>query len=363
MPTRSHRLYRRSQRRSRLKLLAITTTSAVLLAIVILILARTQTDVTEYANVDSSFGDSHFDQDALINVDVEPVGTQRPNYRYSVIPGGAYNEVELRQAIQNDAIVAAHYARLDQSKLRVERVTHDRYVHVSYRKGKDIFWTKNKVLLRQGETILTDGKTQVRARCGNCISEEPQLPTATDEPDTVEFDRLTDAPRPGETLPVPIAPVAAWSSDPAIAGAVPDDGLADPLAVGRSFIVGAPTPLIASGPTGAGSAPSPAAPGEGTPSPRNVPPPFVGTPGLPGVYDPLPGNDLFPIPPGTPTIPSGFDSLLPPHGSTTEVPPYLTPSGSPGEPGNPVPVPEPGTIFLIGVGVAALFRRLRSRAS
>jgi hypothetical protein len=301
--------------------------------------------------------------DAIAPSDFQSPRSQRLNYRYSVIPGGAYNDLELRTAIQNDPVVAAHYEQIDQSKLRVERVASDRYVHVSYRKGNQIFWTGNKVLLRKGETILTDGKTQVRARCGNCISEEPLLPTATDEPETVEFDRLTDPADPAdpdETPLVPIAPVAALPSDPAIAGTVPAT-TPEPLAFGRSFIGGAPIPLVASKPTGGGSEPSPAAPDNGTPAPGN-PPPFVGTPGWPGVYDPPPGNDLFPIPPGTPTIPPGFDSpLLPPGGGgTIEVPPYLPPAGSQGD---PVPVPEPGTLLLVGGGVAAMIRKLRSRAS
>ena len=100
---------------------------------------------------------------------------------------------ELRRAITADPVVAAHYAKLDRSRIRTEIVPRDRFVHVSYRKGNQVFWTKKKVLLRRGETILTDGTTQIRARCGNCISEEPLAPTAADEPDVVEFDRLTDA--------------------------------------------------------------------------------------------------------------------------------------------------------------------------
>ena len=355
MPTRTRRSHRHSQRRNRLRLLAITT-SAVLLVLVVLLSAWTQTNSTsEHANVDSSFDESHFDQDALPSVDVEPGGTQRPNYRYSVIPGGAYNALELRQAIHDDAVVAAHYEHLDQSTLRVERVPHDRYVHVSYRKGNHIFWTKNKVLLRQGETILTDGKTQVRARCGNCISEEPPLPTAADEPDTVEFDRLTDAPTPpsetrsGETALVPIVPIAALSSWPAVAGVAPTAGSPDPIAAGQVSAGGAPLPLAAGRPSGGTRGPSPDVPAGGGENPAG------------------PSPTLFPLPPDAPTIPAGFDNPFSPPGENPELPPpgitYLTPPGSPQEPVNPVPVPEPGTLLLVGAGVAAVIRKLRSRAS
>ncbi len=305
--------------------------------------------------------DPKFDEIAASVLESRP--SQRPNYRYSVIPGGAYDALELRMAIQNDPVVAAHYEQIDQSKLRVERVARDRYVHVSYRKGNQILWTRNKVLLRQGETILTDGRTQIRARCGNCISEDPELPTATEEPETVEFDRLTDAPRPGETLIVPIAPVAALPENPAIAGAVPAAGLPEPLAVGRSSLGGAPTPLIASKPTDGGSAPSPDGPVGGSPRPFDIPPPFGATPGLPGLYDPLPGDDLFPPLRGTPSIPPGFDIPYPPPGGGPELPPPWITDLTPPGPVNPVPVPEPGTLLLVGGGVAMLLRRLRSRAS
>ena len=63
---------------------------------------------------------------------------------------------------------------------------------MSYRIGDEIFWTKQKVRLQQGETILTDGVHHIRARCGNCIAFAPMEPTADDEPDEMEFDALAD---------------------------------------------------------------------------------------------------------------------------------------------------------------------------
>jgi len=141
----------------------------------------------------------------------------RQSYRYSVVPGGTHNPDELRHAIKRDAVVAAHYANVDRTRLRTEVVPTDRYVHVSYRKGNEIFWTSKKVLLRKGETILTDGKTEIRARCGNCISEQPAGPTSAEEPDVVEFDRLTDA-LPRATAPE-VALVPPAKEDPLAAGA------------------------------------------------------------------------------------------------------------------------------------------------
>ena len=326
-----------------------------MLALIVGAFATIRMQLTEDADIGAAISGVDGEFDPLDSIEVASLESGRPNYRYSVIPGGAYNEVELRTAIQNDPVVAAHYEHLDQSKLRVERVSHDRYVHVSYRKGDKVFWTKDKVLLRQGETILTDGRTQVRARCGNCISEEPLQPTADQEPETVEFDRLTDwGPEPratnsGETVLLPS--VLSPATESPVPGSIAQLlGAPDPLAMG--YFGGAEAPLpLASTRGGGGSEPVPnPLPGIDVPTPP-------GTPGFPG----LPPGDLFPNPPGT--VPPGLD-FVPPPGLNPEVPPTviddLLPPGSPGE---PVPVPEPGTLFLLGGGVAAMFRMLRSRAS
>ena len=70
----------------------------------------------------------------------------------------------------------------------------DRMAYVSYRVGDAIYWTKAKVRLPKGETILSDGVMEIRARCGNCIALAPMQPTAEEEPLGMEFDSLiTDA--------------------------------------------------------------------------------------------------------------------------------------------------------------------------
>ena len=260
-------------------------------------------------------------------------GPGRPVYMHSVVPGGVYSGSELRTAIRDDAVVAAHYRDLDQSRLRTEVVKQDRYVHVSYRKGDQVFWTKNKVLLRQGETIVTDGKTQVRARCGNCISEEPLLPTSESEPDVIELDKLVEAP-PSSTPALSKPPIALVPEpfDPIGSGL----GLASPE-------VGPITPLAA-GRLGSGLAP-PLTALSGDPAPPNPP-----------------GTDLPPFTTFSDPPPPGGDdppSLVPPE----YFPPLETPPlDVPGPPGDPVPVPEPGTLVLVGGGVLEIIRRLRSRA-
>ena len=276
------------------------------------------------------------------------LAVDRPLYRYSVIPGGVYSVNDLRNAIQVDPVVAAHYQNLDQAKLQVRTVARDQYAYVSYRKGDEVLWTKNKLLLRQGESIITDGTTQVRAKCGNCISLEPQLPTAADEPDVVEFDRLADPIAPGSegrpevALVPPASPVASAAPGGAPGAAPPAAPAPEPLAGGR-FAGGTTSPLAA-GTRGAGNNP-------------DVPGPPAG---VPGPQTPLPPGS-FPQPPGVgPTPP---DDLLPPSDNPPldEPPTWQPPTDLP--PRDPVPVPEPGTLLLVGVGVAALVRRLRARTS
>jgi hypothetical protein len=297
-------------------------------------------------------------------------------YRYSVVPGGTHSPGELRGAIARDAVVAAHYRDLDHSRLRTEVVASDRYVHVSYRKGDRVFWTAKKVLLRKGETILTDGTTEIRARCGNCISEEPAGPTSSEEPDDVEFDRLVDAPQPAPGSPeVVLVPGALppWQA-PAVGGPSSPEPFAG-SGVGSGFgaaLQGAPLenrgpgigaetpdPLVAATKSGTPNGGSPGSPDTGSPGkpgdndpPHDLPEP----PGPPGPDDPFPPFDPFPPGPDNPYPPE----YPPPGGPEYPGPP---PEYPPGSPQNPTPVPEPGTLLLVGGGAAELIRRFRRRST
>lgn len=281
----------------------------------------------------------------------------RPTFRYSVIAGGARDARELQRAVEQDPVVADHYRDADIATMRPEILRSDRLAYVSYRVGDRVFWTKRKVRIPSGETILTNGQTEIRARCGNCISMEPLLPTSDEEPDAAAFDALTDIGpvlvawnwtefRPalmdgalledpadsvkvlGERpLPIPLFPFGTSLDDPPATsppGAVPNlQSLDDPLAPGGfpDSLLGGMFPPVAGG------------------SPRSADP--VGNPGAPGflVLGPLLPNSS--IPPGIPRT-----VLL-------EV----------------TPVPEPGTFLLLGGGIAGLLarrvalKRARARSS
>ena len=112
----------------------------------------------------------------------------RPVYPHSVIPGGIRNPAELRSAILADAVVSAHYLTFDLTKARIVHVDSPRLAYVSYRLGNEVFWTRKKLQLHEGEPLITDGANYARARCGNMVSKLPQIKTSPMEPTPVDFD-------------------------------------------------------------------------------------------------------------------------------------------------------------------------------
>src|SRR5262249_36389444 len=113
---------------------------------------------------------------------------ERPVYRHSIIPGGAYSSGDVAAAMRQDEVVAAHYEHVDVDKVHPKTVSAARAVYVSYRVGDQVFWTKNRVRLSPAETLLTDGETEIRARCGNLVSDHAQQPVAAEEPPVAALD-------------------------------------------------------------------------------------------------------------------------------------------------------------------------------
>ena len=281
---------------------------------------------------------------------------RRPTYNYSVIPGGAWDEHELTDAVQRDPVVANHYREVDTASMRSEVLKSDLLAHVSYRVDDRVYWTKRKVRIRSGETILTDGQTLIRARCGNCISLAPLMPTSEDEPAESQLDALTDI------GPVVVswnwtpfgAPLAAGSLGSGEADGGP--GLVNPPQLPPPFpfglapfptgpVAGVPTETLLAvntPPVGFPDAPPPGAP------------PFGGTPPFGGGAPPFGGGSPDSDAPGgtTPGGP-GLGSFETPGNEST--PPTFPPT----VPSNTTPVPEPATFLLLGSGIAALFARHR----
>lgn len=109
-------------------------------------------------------------------------------YPYSIVPGGVGSRAELARAVMADKVVAAHYAGFAVEKASLRTVDRARAVYVSYRKGEQVYWTAHKVRLAEGETVLSDGQNDIRGRCGNRISDTPQLPVEAKGPGEQELD-------------------------------------------------------------------------------------------------------------------------------------------------------------------------------
>ncbi len=110
------------------------------------------------------------------------VRSLRPNFPYSVIPGGVYAPHELRSAMRSDPTVRLHYAMFNAAQVRFVTLAADSYRYVSYRVGNQIYWTRKQLRIPRGEVLLTDGRNFARSRCGNRLAEEPEAETSPLEP-------------------------------------------------------------------------------------------------------------------------------------------------------------------------------------
>jgi hypothetical protein len=164
----------------------------------------------------------------------------RLEYPYSVIPGGVQSAAELRQAVRRDVVVAAHYAGFDIEHARIERVNRPLPVFVSYRRADRVYWTRKRLTLLPGETIITDGIHSARTRCGNRIADSPEDLWSAIEPSEEAFEAPTSQPK---DLPPPYShpPLIAWNRPSATYTSYPDfltsfgSGIASPRGVPTSI--------------------------------------------------------------------------------------------------------------------------------
>jgi len=170
--------------------------------------------------------------------------TSRPVYPYSVVPGGINDARELKWVAEHDPVVAAHYAGFDYDHARVVRLVLARTAYVSYRIGNKVYWTRHRVTLKKGETVITDGKITARARCANRVEEIPQQATSSSEPPPAKFEEPVQPATGTAVQSVPAPFQSALLNRPSLPGLGPAPPLSlyDPLGNG-GWIPIAPPPL------------------------------------------------------------------------------------------------------------------------
>lgn len=269
----------------------------------------------------------------------------RPIFNGSVVPGGVYSPAELRAAIERDAVVAAHYGDVRLEQMQAVTLTTGRSAYVSYRKGDRIDWTRERVWLEAGETVLTDGTTMIRARCGNCVSDVMHEGATAVEPAPGELDEFVVPP----TADSGVDPVAS-AAEAQLIGLLQVPFAAQMMELaGSTFEV---PPVIVGGGTVVGNddtlpwgvvamTPVPTVPA--------VPPPtFVPTTEVPT------GTSTGTVT-GSPATTVGFDTSSGTFGDTVGEPSTGSSSGA-------TAAPEPATLWLVGAGVIGLASwRLRAK--
>jgi hypothetical protein len=229
----------------------------------------------------------------------------RPNYPYSIIPGGAYSAAELRYADQEDPVVEDHYADFDMKNTRVVQLTADRYQYVSYRLKSKVYWTKRRLRIPKGEVLLTDGASFARSRCGNRLSDNPHQAISKEEP-------------------------------PAKALSVPPMQLGTPMELAETPPLGE---LSTIAPVDAGRFP-PVVPPSGISVPAGLPPLGPVTPLIPVTPIMPVGPPIF-GPPGPPAAPPSNPPTSPTPPVVRPIPPVIPPENPP-----LTPVPEPKAVYL-----------------
>ena len=131
-----------------------------------------------------------------------------PAYPHAVVKYGIHSLADL-QAAQAAGLLPAD---LNVGAAKFGTMNHDVMMHVTFRaKDGTIHWSKNAVLIRAGEPVVTDGKYTLLLRCGNAIvgivpGDAPvsDVPTDWDIPllPVADLPNVPDAPLP-PSAPMP----------------------------------------------------------------------------------------------------------------------------------------------------------------
>jgi hypothetical protein len=114
--------------------------------------------------------------------------SRRAVFPYSVIPGGVRDASELRSAAAKDPVVAEHYSNFRIARAHTIRLDRPTAMFVSYRINNHVYWTRNRMTIPAGETLISDGESYARVRCGNRLSPIAALPVSIAEPPAEKLD-------------------------------------------------------------------------------------------------------------------------------------------------------------------------------
>ena len=168
----------------------------------------------------------------------------RPVYPYSIVPGGVRDAADLKWAAEHDPVVAAHYAGFDYDHARVVRLVLAQTAYVSYRIGNKVYWTRKRIKLKKGETVITDGKMTARTRCANQVIKVPQQLTSRSEPSAAKFEEPIN-PLAGTAMTMPAVPFESTllTPPPPVEPSVPPLGVYYPIGGEGPYVPIAMPPL------------------------------------------------------------------------------------------------------------------------
>jgi exosortase/archaeosortase family protein len=67
----------------------------------------------------------------------------------------------LRQISDHDPVVGQQFQGFDYANAHLVPVSEKQLIYVAFRKGDKVYWTRKKVALHPGETLISDGKIVV----------------------------------------------------------------------------------------------------------------------------------------------------------------------------------------------------------
>jgi hypothetical protein len=152
-------------------------------------------------------------------------GSRRTVFPYSVIPGGVRDAKELGSAAANDPVVGEHYAGFRIARAHTLRLDRPTMMYVSYRLKNRVYWTRNRMTIPAGETLIFDGENYARVRCGNRLSPVATVPVSLSEPSAEKLETPAFVP----PLLADLSPREGFAVDPLIAnmpgfGPIPSGG-------------------------------------------------------------------------------------------------------------------------------------------